>query len=92
MKRLFGAAALFINGYLLLSFLFGEMGLLKYIKMKQAYSQVNEEIRTLRSDIEKLTRRIEALKTDRLTIERMARDRLGLAREGELIYEFYEPQ
>lgn len=91
LKRLFGAAALIVNGYLLLSFLFGDMGLLKFIKMKQTYSRIKEENRMLRSDNEELTRQIKALKTDPLTIERIARERLGLAREGELVYEFYEP-
>ena len=90
LKRLFCAMALFINGYLLLSFLFGEMGLLKFIKMKQTYAQIQRENRDLREEDERLARRIEMLKTDPDTIEQIARDRLGLVKEGELIYEFYD--
>lgn len=89
-KRIFCAIALVVNGYLLLSLLFGEMGLLKFIKMKQTYAQARKENRELQQENEKLTRRIEMLKTDPDTIEQIARDRLGLAKEGELIYEFYD--
>lgn len=91
LKRLFCAIALVINGYLLLSLLFGEMGLLKFIKMKQTHSRIREENHALREENEDLSRRIEMLKTDSDTIEQIARDRLGLAKEGDLIYEFYDP-
>lgn len=83
--------ALVVNGYLLLSLLFGEMGLLKFIKMKQTHSRIRQENRALRGENEDLSRRIEMLKTDSDTIEQIARDRLGLAKKGELIYEFYDP-
>lgn len=90
LKRLFCAIALVVNAYLLLSLLFGEMGLLKFIKMKQTYAQIRMENNGLQEENEKLTRRIEMLKTDPDTIEQIARDRLGLAKEGELVYEFYD--
>ena len=90
LKRLFCAVALFINGYLLLSFFFGEMGLVKFIKMKQTYAQSLKENGDLQEENKKLSRRIKMLKTDPDTIEQIARDRLGLAKEKELIYEFYD--
>jgi len=79
-----------INGYLLLSLLFGEMGLLKFIKMKQTYAKIQRENHTLKEENEKLGRKIRMLKTDPDVIEQIARDRLGFAKEGELIYEFYD--
>lgn len=90
LKRLFCAIALVVNGYLLLSLLFGEMGLLKFLKMKQTYAQIRRENQGLQDENENLGRRIKMLKTDPDAIEQIARDRLGLAREGELIYEFYD--
>lgn len=90
LKRLFCAMALVANGYLLLSLLFGEMGLLKFIKMKQTYAHFRRENESLREENERLGRRIKTLKTDPNVIEQIARDRLGLAKEGELIYEFYD--
>ncbi len=82
--------ALVVNSYLLLSLLFGEMGLLKFLKMKQTYAKIREENHDLQEENEKLGRRIKMLKTDPEAIEQIARDRLGMARERELIYEFYD--
>lgn len=82
--------ALVANGYLLLSLLFGEMGLLKFIKMKQTYANFRRENESLQEENERLGRRIKTLKTDPNVIEQIARDRLGLVKEGELIYEFYD--
>jgi cell division protein FtsB len=90
LKRLFCAMALIANGYLLLSLLFGEMGLLKFMKMKQTHAQIRKENQDLQEENEALGRRIKMLKTDPNAIEQIARDRLGLAKEGELIYEFYD--
>lgn len=90
LKRLLCAMALVVNGYLLLSLLFGEMGLLKFLKIKQTYAQIRRENQDLQDENENLGRRIKMLKTDPDAIEQIARDRLGLAKEGELIYEFYD--
>lgn len=82
--------ALVVNGSLLLSLLFGEMGLLKFMKMKQTYARIRRENQAIQEENERLGRRIKMLKTDPDAIEQIARDRLGLAKEGELIYEFYD--
>lgn len=82
--------ALFVNSYLLLSFLFGDMGTLKAIKLKKTYAQLRQEIAYLKKENERLSGRIKALKTDPYTIESLARNQLGLARRGELIYEFFD--
>ncbi|MFY9268742.1 MAG: septum formation initiator family protein [Candidatus Manganitrophaceae bacterium] len=89
-RRIFLAVSCFMIGFLFLSFFFGEMGFLKFIQMKQTHLQIRNENRTLRQENEKLMQRIEALKADPFAIERIARDRLGLVKERELIYEFYE--
>jgi cell division protein FtsB len=89
-RGLFLGVALFVSGYLLLSFLFGQMGMLKALKLKRTYAQVQQEIVSLKKENDALTQKIEALKSDPLYIERLARNQLGLAKEGELIYEFYD--
>lgn len=82
--------ALFINGYLLLSFLFGEMGMLNSLKLKRTRAQLRQEIGSIRRNNETLADRVKALRGDPDTIESIARSQLGLVREGELVYEFYE--
>ena len=89
-RRFFLALLLFVNAYLLLSFFFGEMGTLKVIKMTRERAHLREGIQSLQQGNDALSRRIAALKTDPHTIEALARNRLGLAKEGELIYEFYD--
>ncbi len=90
-RRVWGAAALFIGGYFILSFFFGEMGMLKSIKMKETYGHLRGEIESLQEENRKLAITIEALKSDPFYIEMIARDQLGLVREGEIIYGFYKP-
>ncbi|HZR46500.1 MAG TPA: septum formation initiator family protein [Candidatus Manganitrophaceae bacterium] len=90
-RRLFLGVAFFLSGYLLLSFLFGEMGMVNSLKMKRTYAQIQEEILSLKRENEALTHKIEALKSDPHYIESLARNQLGMAKEGELIYEFYDP-
>lgn len=89
-RRLFLGGALFASGYLLLSFLFGQMGMLNALKLKRTHAQIRQEIVFLKKENEGLTGKIEALKSDPHYIESLARNRLGLVKEGELIYEFYD--
>jgi cell division protein FtsB len=89
-RSLFFGVASFISGYLLLSFLFGQMGMLNALKLKRTHTQVQQEIGFLKKENEALNKKIEALKSDPHYIESLARRQLGMAREGELIYEFYD--
>ena len=89
-RRFLLAVVLFINGYLFFSFFFGDMGLFKAVKMKRQYSRLQAEIASLRQENDAMAKRVEALRTDPLYIEELARGQLGMAREGELVYEFYD--
>jgi cell division protein FtsB len=77
--------------YLLASFVLGEMGLVKYYRMKSQFGSLTDVISTLKKDNTKLSRDVQALKTDPARIERIARDKLGLARPGEIVYYYGEP-
>ncbi len=72
--------------YLLASFIFGEMGVVKYYRMQAQYRSLTADIERLKQDNEKLNREVRLLKTDPACIERIARDKLGLARPGEIVY------
>ena len=88
--RVLFAAGLLLNIYLLLSFFFGEMGLFSAGKIRRLYEHVQSEVVSLEDENKRLARRVEALRHDSAEIERIARERLGLVREGELVYEFFE--
>jgi cell division protein FtsB len=74
-----------------MSFILGEMGLVKYYRMKAQYDTLTEEISLLKRDNAKLGKTVHALKNDPAYVERIARDKLGLARPGEIVYYYGEP-
>jgi cell division protein FtsB len=78
-----------VMSVLLFSFFFGEMGLVHFGKMKEERSKAQIEIVALKRENSQLLYEIEALKADPFYIELLARDRLGLARPGDLTYEFH---
>jgi cell division protein FtsB len=88
-KLIAGAGILFVL-YLLMSFIFGEMGVVKYYRMKSQYDNLTEEISKLKQNNAKLIKEVHALKSDPAYLERIARDKLGLARQDEIVY-YYEP-
>jgi cell division protein FtsB len=90
-KRLVIATGVLFGIYLLVSFIFGEMGVVKYYRMKHQYAVVRKEMSALRQANIQLSREVHSLKTDAAYVERIARDKLGLARPGEIVYYYGEP-
>ena len=87
-KILLAASAVIISSYLLLSFIFSELGVVKYITMKREYNRIQNDVFRLDTENKKLMEEVDALKTDPDSIEALARQNLGLAKEGEIIYRF----
>jgi cell division protein FtsB len=74
---------------LLFSLFFGEMGLIHFSKVTAARRKAQEEIALIERQNNDLLNEMNALKTDPFYIESLARERLGLIKEGEWTYEFY---
>lgn len=89
-KGLFIATVLLISLYFLASFIFGDMGLVKYYRMKSQYKTLAEDIGKLKQDNARLRKDVYALKSDPAYLERIARDKLGLASPGEIVYYYGE--
>ncbi len=83
----FGIAGV-VSVYIIISFLFYDIGFIKYVKMRGEYNRVSADINRLREENNKLRDEVKSLKTDPDYIEAYAREKLGLAREGEIIYRF----
>jgi cell division protein FtsB len=81
--RYFIALAFFI---LLLQDIFGAHGLLAMHREKNKIDQVQSGNQKLNQENQDLSQHIQKLKTDPSAIEKIARDRMGLARPGELIF------
>lgn len=89
-KKLLIASVVLFGIYLIVSFILGEMGLVKYFRMKAQYVALNGEIEKLRQDNIRLMKDVRSLKSDPAYLERIARDKLGLARQGEIVYYYGE--
>lgn len=66
--------------------LFGEHGFLAMRRMQQEAGQLSLEIEKLNAENQKLATEVQSLKTDPKAIERIAREEMGLAKPGELIF------
>ena len=74
---------------LMLSFLvFGEWGLLHYWRLAEERRSLEERSQALQRDNELLREKIYRLRKDDRYLEKVAREELGLVREGEIIYLF----
>ncbi len=65
-----------------------EQGLPRYRALKSELAEVQRINGRLRHDVEQLQRDVEGLRHDPSTIERIARDELGMIREDEILFQF----
>jgi cell division protein FtsB len=75
---------------LLVGSLFGDRGILHLMAQRERAESLKREIDELRSENARLAGEIAALKTDPRSIERLAREELGLARPGETVFLIHE--
>ncbi len=87
-KILLTVGTVIISSYLLLSFILSDLGVIKYLTMKREYDRIQNDVSRLDAENKKLMEEVEGLKTDPDSIEALARENLGLAKEGEIIYKF----
>lgn len=82
--------ALGITGtlYLIIPLFLGDMGILKYFGMLNKHRHISEEIHELIDQNRQLQQKVEALRSDPDVIEKIAREQLGLVKEGEFVYKF----
>src|SRR5512146_2170082 len=64
----------------------GANGMMVYQQKRVEYRKVEQEIQQLQKENDALTERTRALKSDRDTIEKEAREQLRYAKPGEVIY------
>lgn len=89
-RRIVLSLSLLAGGYLVFSLLLGDMGVVKHWTMIQVAQNLEVEREMITRENHRLRHEIESLRSDPVTIERTARERLGMIRPGEIIYRFYE--
>jgi len=91
-KRLLIAGIVLVGIIALWRFVVGEMGVVKYYRMSAHARDLRGEIERMKKDNTRLSKEVAALKSDTAFLERMARDKIGLARPGEVVYYYGDPQ
>ena len=66
--------------------IFGNRGVLRIMQAERQRQQLEEQLATLQQEQQRLRDEIERLRSDKEYWEQLAREKLGMVREGELIY------
>lgn len=69
----------------------GEHTHLDLLEARESIEEESRALAELHSEIDSLAARADSLETDSATLERVARERFGMIREGEILYRFAEP-
>ena len=69
----------------------GEYSFLDLWRLERQYEREVAELEAVRAEVAELRERADSLATDSAALERLARERYGLIREGERLYRFVEP-
>lgn len=71
-------------------FTFGNKGLLRRFSLESRYDRIHEELYRERRVSDSLRSEISHLRNDSLAVEKLARERFGMARTGERVYKVVE--
>ena len=77
-----------IVALLLFNLVFGDMGVIQGIRQRHAVGVLRADLREAEAENAALEAEVKALGTDPFRIEAIAREELGLARPGEIIFLF----
>ena len=69
----------------------GEYSLWELHRARQEIDTQESELAVLQQEIDSLRAWADSLQNDSATIERLAREKFGMIREGEILYRFSEP-
>ena len=69
----------------------GEYSIFEIRKARIDVAEARLELADLRERVDSLRARADSLENDRATLERIARERFGMIREGETLYRFAAP-
>lgn len=85
-RAVYLVGGLFLMSYVTYEFFFDSMGVMKYFDMKQTKGRMVEDIAGIEAENARLRQQIAAVKQDPATLEGLARDRLGLVKEGDTVF------
>ncbi len=90
MKKLMGWSLVGFSLYI--AFLGGEYSVLDVRKVRQEQAGLQRQLDQLKQENDSLKNWVEKIELDSATIERLARERYGMIRSGEILYVVAEPK
>jgi cell division protein FtsB len=78
--------ALVLGLPLVLFVLFGNRGVVQRVRLQAQKTELEQKIREAEAEARRLQQESRALDGDRKTIEKVAREKYGMVREGETVY------
>jgi len=91
-RRIAIVLGVIVGALLLTSFVFDEMGLIKYWGVRSHAQQLDRELAELEQTNAALRAEISRLQQDPARIEELARERLGYVRRNETVYQLVPEQ
>jgi cell division protein FtsB len=85
-RRIATIAVLLLAGSLFVHVMFGANGMVVYKQKKAEYQSLRKQIGQVQQDNDHYAQKIQGLKTDEKAVEKEAREQLGYARPGEVVY------
>ncbi len=85
-RKAAGLASVIALIALVVGSLFGDRGMLQLVTQRQKAQALQRQLEDLRAENAGLAAEISGLKSDPRAIERLAREQLGLARPGEVVF------
>jgi cell division protein FtsL len=71
--------------------LFGDKGILHLVRLQKDLARIKETNKKIDEENRKLQEEVRRLQNEKRYIEEIARKELGMAKEGEIIYQFDSP-
>lgn len=86
-KKLIISTILFLSFiYLLISLIFGDMGIIRYKELKKTKSNLEEQLKEIETENKHLKYEIENYSKDPFYLEKYAREEFGFAKRDEYIF------
>lgn len=85
-RRIATVAVIVVTALLFVHVMFGANGMVVYKKKRAELQNLRQQIGQVQQDNDRYSQQVQGLKTDQTAIEKEAREQMGYARPGEVVY------
>ena len=85
-RRIATIAVVVVTALLFVHVMFGANGMVVYKKKRAELQNLHQQIVQVQQDNDRYSRQVEGLKNDNTAVEKEAREQMGYARPGEVVY------